>query len=875
MSKTLTNEILYKADLLKHKGNLDKANELYLRVIRKFPKNKRVFDNLVYINENLASKNANNLINLYNSGDFENVLNLVNKLITRLPYSYTILNIKGASLFAQNKFDEALVVFKKIISINPNFYEAYFNIGAILQKWDDVEQSIFYYKKAQSINPNTANTYYNIGVLENRRGNLKESLYHFNKAIQINPNFFQAYNDLGNLYFQNNKLSLAIKNFQNALKVNPNFVDALYNLGIVFHTMGDIDKAIENYKKCLDIDNNYEKAIFNLASAYKQKKDFNLAIDLYNKSLKLNPNNSNAHFNIGIIFNDIQNYKQAIVSYFNALEINPNCAKTMNNIGTAFEALGHTEKAIEYYLGAIKNKPDLYETYNNIGVALTQKKISKKNENIKKAIILMLDQKNYVRPQHISGAVISYIMIDPSIKKIINYFSFEKSKLSIEKVILELSKVEVLIKFMKVYPLINLELENFLIQLRKLILRSINSLQLNNQGLKFLEALALQCFTNEYIYPKCEEEIEKLTIIEQSIDESINKKIQPNCKLILCVAAYRPLHKYKWSRFIIKTPLINETFLRQIEEPSKENNLKLNIKSLEKISNTVSNKVKTQYEENPYPRWVNLGLKYNPLTISEHIKKINLKLFDNKLEKNQNPEILIAGCGTGQHAIEYASHLKNSSVLAIDLSLSSLAYAKRNTIALKIKNINYNQIDILNLEKLRKNFDIIQCVGVLHHMQNPMAGWRILKNCLKSGGLMKIGLYSSRARNYINQIRNKIDRLQISSTEKDMISFRESLKKTDDETIRKIELINDFYSLSDFRDLLFNVQEQTFDINQIQNCLKELNLKFCGFEGLNYKLFNLMNTQDVDKYSLDYWEQIEKENPEIFIGMYQFWCQKI
>ena len=45
----------------------------------------------------------------------------------------------------------------------------------------------------------------------------------------------------------------------------------------------------------------------------------------------------------------------------------------------------------------------------------------------------------------------------------------------------------------------------------------------------------------------------------------------------------------------------------------------------------------------------------------------------------ESPEILVAGCGTGQHALITASRFSNARVLAVDLSLSSLSYAMRKT----------------------------------------------------------------------------------------------------------------------------------------------------------------------------------------------------
>ena len=42
----------------------------------------------------------------------------------------------------------------------------------------------------------------------------------------------------------------------------------------------------------------------------------------------------------------------------------------------------------------------------------------------------------------------------------------------------------------------------------------------------------------------------------------------------------------------------------------------------------------------------------------------------------EKPSILIAGCGTGQQILQ-AQRYKNAEITAIDLSTSSLCYAKR------------------------------------------------------------------------------------------------------------------------------------------------------------------------------------------------------
>ena len=99
---------------------------------------------------------------------------------------------------------------------------------------------------------------------------------------------------------------------------------------------------------------------------------------------------------------------------------------------------------------------------------------------------------------------------------------------------------------------------------------------------------------------------------------------------------------------------------------------------------------------------------------------------------------------------------------------------------------------------------------------------------------------------------------------------------SDQDHHKKILNSSDFYSSSNLRDLLFHVQEHRFTIPQIRDCLSELGLKFCGFEGGRIvSQFKLINTKKGDLYDLDRWHKYEEANPKTFKAMYQFWCQKM
>ena len=78
--------------------------------------------------------------------------------------------------------------------------------------------------------------------------------------------------------------------------------------------------------------------------------------------------------------------------------------------------------------------------------------------------------------------------------------------------------------------------------------------------------------------------------------------------------------------------------------------------------------------------------------------------------------------------------------------------------------------------------------------------------------------------------------------------------------------------MSEFRDLIFHVQEHRFTLPQIKSCLNELGLKFCGFEVQDIdSRFREFHGEASDICDLVLWHEFEESHPDTFKGMYQFW----
>ena len=192
-------------------------------------------------------------------------------------------------------------------------------------------------------------------------------------------------------------------------------------------------------------------------------------------------------------------------------------------------------------------------------------------------------------------------------------------------------------------------------------------------------------------------------------------------------------------------------------------------------------------------------------------------------------------------------------------------------------NVEFRKMDLLDVAALDETFDIIECSGVLHHMQDPAKGLSVLNKQLKIGGYIKLGLYSDIARKDIVIARNQIKQLGLKSTADGIRSFRQkALTGVFKELEYLLSFRGSFYSLSECRDLCFHVQELRFTTRLIQQFLAAEGLIFCGFmipEAIR-KNYQQQFPADPDMTSLENWGDFETQNPSTFRGMYQFWAYK-
>ncbi|WP_413681818.1 tetratricopeptide repeat protein [Prochlorococcus sp. MIT 1323] len=719
----------------------------------------------------------------------------------------------------------------------------------------------------------------NLGVIYKNTDRKQKALEIYKQAISVNPSFADAYANLGNLLRDLGNLDQALASTLKSLELNPDNHTAHMNLGGIYKDLDNLDQALASTLKSLELKPDNHTAHMNLGGIYKDLGNLDQALSSTLKSLELKPDNPDALSNLGGIYKDLGNLDQALTSTLKSIELKPESPNAQLNLGGIYKDLGNLNQALASTLKSLELKPDNPVAINNIKGLIDQLNLSQSNaNNVTRAYELLLNQ------TEISHRKLSKIFLQAFLSTI------QKGSTS-DPIISDGNEAFKTLaadwRFRKSLTLMippSSEAEKFFTRLRKeLLILAIQKGSIPPQLKLLTEALAAQCFLNEYVYATSQEEEQA---VAQLIDAAAESQEAINQYLAI-IGCYTAIHTTSLNPELIKnypTPDFEskELITTQFKEPRQEKKIKASFQESSNITNTTSHLVQELYDENPYPRF-----KYSDYTASELAKPIvnaielettrkNLVFPEELSSLNANPKVLIAGCGTGSQVIE-SSRYKNAQITAIDLSSSSLAYAIRRTGEYEMSNITFKRMDLLNVSELGNMFDVIECSGVLHHMEQPAEGLSALVQQLKPGGYIILGLYSEIARKVIVDARKTIQTLGIESTPQSIREFRKKVLHAEFQELAPLQQIQDFYSVSTCRDLCFHIQEHRFTTDELKKLLASQRLIFCGFilPDQIKRLYQKQYPEDSDMNSLKNWGKFEKEHPSTFVGMYQFWAQKV
>ena len=228
-------------------------------------------------------KQVSILVNLYNTGKYDDVVQKGMVLIKKFPDQEIFINATALSLSSLNKNEEALKILKSGILKHPNNIFILNNLGLINTRLNNYKIAREYLNKALSINKDYIDSLVNLGNLDLTEMNMDSSKNNYEKALKLSKSKQSdeiIYTALGHYHQQAGDFELALKNLYKVNEINPQNTTA--------------DKSISLITKYKDKDNNHLKSMV-------KKLNLNLSKD----------QKQSLYFSLGKAFEDIKLYKES------------------------------------------------------------------------------------------------------------------------------------------------------------------------------------------------------------------------------------------------------------------------------------------------------------------------------------------------------------------------------------------------------------------------------------------------------------------------------------------------------------------------------------------------------------------------------------
>jgi 2-polyprenyl-3-methyl-5-hydroxy-6-metoxy-1,4-benzoquinol methylase len=583
--------------------------------------------------------------------------------------------------------------------------------------------------------------------------------------------------------------------------------------------------------------------LLSAALAAHQAGAFGEAERRYRRIISLFPAHAETYSRLGAALMAQGKAGDAVAYLERALALEPNTFAALGNLAQAYMATGRMESA----LGALSRLLAIRETPQGrmlFAECAKNVRFTPASGGQFRPLLLRALAEGWGRPRELTRACISLFRLGGTAN--------------------DLAGDRLLCRLLESDPVTDLGFERVLTIARSAMLDSAAD-ECDETLLGFYCALARQCFINEYVFLAAESEAEAVSQLRVSLERALTEQTPCLPLWPVVVGAYFPLHGLANAQALLERSWpqpVAAVIHQQVAEPAEERRLAAAIPALTKIAGAVSRAVREQYEENPYPRWVAAG---------------SWELAGDESRPQQAADVLIAGCGTGMSTIEFARQAPRARILAVDLSVASLGYAKRMAQTLGLSNVEFAQADIVKLGAIGRQFDFIESSGVLHHLADPWQGWRVLLSLLRPGGTMQVGLYSELARQHVVAARALIAERSYQPIAKDIRRCREEIMAAAEGSLLKsLTEADDFYTTSECRDMLFHVQEHRISLPEIKSFLAANAVQFAGFnlDTATLRRFAARFPDPAALSDLDRWHAYETGAPGTFAGMYQFWVRK-
>ena len=240
----------------------------------------------------------------------------------------------------------------------------------------------------------------------------------------------------------------------------------------------------------------------------------------------------------------------------------------------------------------------------------------------------------------------------------------------------------------------------------------------------------------------------------------------------------------------------------------------------------LASQVSEFYQRHPYPPPVDDLEAYRKLW-DDRRRRAESHLFWPGEPYREDRSILVAGCGTTQ-AAHYTLRWPRARVTGIDVSATSIAFTQELKRKHGLDNLELRQLAVERAGELERTYEYVVCTGVLHHLPDPDAGLRALREVLAPAGALHLMVYAPYGRAGVYMLADYCKRLGIGHTESEVRGLAASLKAlpADHPLVPLLRSSPDFADRAGLADALLNPLDRAYSVPQLLEFLDGAGLAF-------------------------------------------------
>ena len=553
---------------------------------------------------------------MHQAGHLDQAALLYRKVLAAEPNNANSLHLLGMIAYQTGQPAAAADLIAKAIALHGGEASFHFHLALALKALGKFDEAVAHYRRALVLKPNDADTYNNLGNVQAEAGRFDEATASYRQALALAPDNAKALNNLGSTLLELGHADEAETNYRKAIALEPDYADAHNNLGNIFRDKGDLDQAMACYRKTLALTPHHLAALNNLGITLWNMGQRDEAMASYRRTLALDPDHVEALGNLAIALWESGALDDAEAAYRRIHALRPGDPNLLNDFAALLLARGRAGEAMEL----IRQSLAIRETgrAKKLFVELARQSGWTSSNDAIRAVLVRALSEPWDRPARLSQTSADLIKRNPALAPMVARANTAwPRRLKADELLdgngfAPLADDALLIALLTCAPNTDMALERFLTMVRGVVLAAAmdGGNDSDDGTVLFCGALAQQCFINEYVFLPAAEEWTAAQTLRAAVSAALDAGTPISILQLLAVAAYFPLHEIpaaaglparQWPAPVLAV------LTQQIREPREEARLAAEIPRLTKIRDEVSRRVQSQYEENPYPRWVRIA----------------------------------------------------------------------------------------------------------------------------------------------------------------------------------------------------------------------------------------------------------------------------